>query len=570
MPRPLLVLCPIVLALAACGDDGRFLAADAGIDARLEGFDRPDDVCPGASHCADPGDGVLRVGAAARVFTPDLTETFTDEDGDGAWQDDEPYVDANGNGRFDGAWLFGGGRAANAVETDLEARAVVFQQGDTTAALVYVDAIGLFAGDVEQITGDPRLAAAGIDHTIVGATHAHDAVDTIGLWGPRPLVSGYVPAYNARVREAAIGAVLAAAAALQPAHLVIARTLVTNTPGDPRSRTDRWNQDLRDPTIFDPTLTVARFVRADAPTTTIATVVNWANHPEVSYFGDDHLKISAHFIHWTREALERGIPAGTYADHPDAIAGLGGVTVYVQGALGGQIGSLRGTAPLGFDGVPVTTLGHGFERVLGTNLARRALELLAAEGESVSELPLSYRTARFHARLDNVGLQVAYLVGLLAPHPTAGFDATQPIAPGNEPWLRLRASYLQVGPWALVTAPGELHPELWVGGYDGSWSWGWPLLDADKPNAPDLAEAPAPPYLRDLMLMNPGVEYPILAGLAFDFIGYIVPAYNYVLHPSSPYLDEAEGDHYEETYSVGPLVERHVVEPILALVRWRP
>jgi hypothetical protein len=70
------------------------------------------------------------------------------------------------------------------------------------------------------------------------------------------------------------------------------------------------------------------------------------------------------------------------------------------------------------------------------------------------------------------------------------------------------------------------------------------------------------------MLANPGVEYPVLAGLAMDFVGYIVPSYNYVLHPSSPYIDEAEGEHYEETYSLGPLVEQHAHHPLLDLAAW--
>ena len=34
------------------------------------------------------------------------------------------------------------------------------------------------------------------------------------------------------------------------------------------------------------------------------------------------------------------------------------------------------------------------------------------------------------------------------------------------------------------------------------------------------------------MLAHDGVRYPILAGLAEDYIGYIVPAYNYVLSPT--------------------------------------
>jgi len=556
-------------ALGGCGgDDGG--AADAGGDARLVGFDQPDDVCPGAAHCQSTGDGTLEVGAGRQVYTPVITETFTDENMDGEWQDTEPFDDANMNGIFDAYWLFGGGRAANAVETDLEARAVVFREGEVMVALVYCDAIGLLLGDIEEIQGDSRLAALGVDHVIVGATHGHDSVDTIGLWGPQPLVSGYNPEYNARLREAAVQAVIDAVGGLQPATMEIATTKLLNDPNDPQSRTDRWNKDIRDPVIFDPTLTVARFVKVGAPTETIATVVNWANHPEVSTFGDDNLKISSHYIHWLRQVIEEGVPAGLYADLPGGLPGLGGTTVFVQGALGGQIGSLRGTAPVGFDGNLVTQLGHPFERVLGTNVARRALETLRDQAQSTSVLPLSYRSARFHARVENTGFQVAFIIDLLAPHPLVGYDPDKAVGPGNEPWVPLRATYLQVGPLAIMTAPGELHPELWMGGYDGSWTWGWPLLDTNKPNAPDLMSAPQPPYLRDLMLANPGVEHPVLAGLAEDYVGYIVPAYNYVLSPTTPYIDEAEGDHYEETYSLGPEVEHHAVDPLLDLAAWRP
>ncbi|MEZ4400310.1 MAG: hypothetical protein R3B06_09850 [Kofleriaceae bacterium] len=557
------------LAVAACGDGGSGPpAVDAGvaIDARLEGFDRPDDVCPGAPHCASGGDGSLKVGAAARVFTPDVQEHWTDLDGDSEYDPGEPFDDVNGNGRFDAYWLFGGARAANGVKSDLEARAVVFEGGDTKVALVYCDAIGLLAGDIDAIRADPRIAAAGVDTVIVGSIHAHDAVDTIGLWGPSAFETGYNPAYNARLADATVEAVVAAAGSTAPAQLVIAKTLLLNTPGDAQSRTDHWNKDIRDPIIFDPTLTVARFVRADAPGTTIATVVNWADHPEMSAFGPDNLQVSSHYVHYLRAGIEGGVAAPWL----DPIEGIGGVTVFVQGALGGQIGSIRDAPVPGPDGTPITASGHPKEEALGTNLARRALEILRDDGETVTDLPLSYRTAQFHAQINNTGFQVAFLIGLLAPHPLVGYDPALAIGPGNEPWLPLRATYLQVGPLALITSPGELHPELWVGGYDGSWSWGWPILDTTKPNLPDLSTAPMAPYLRDVVLANPGVRYPILAGLAMDYVGYIVPAYNYVLDPNSPYINEAEGDHYEETYSLGPDVERHTVYPLLELAGWRP
>jgi hypothetical protein len=569
--RRALALIPAALAAAGCGDDGGAGDPDAGvIDARLEGFDQPDDSCPGASHCASAGDGQLRVGAAAKVFTPEITETWTDENADGEWQQDEPYVDANHNGTFDAYWLFGGGRAANGVKSDLEARAVVFQQGDTTVALVYVDAIGLLGGDIDAIRLDPSLAALGVDHVIVGSIHAHDAVDTIGLWGPDALTTGYNPAFNQRLRDATVAAIRDAVAGVQPATMEIGSTLLLNVDGDRQSRTDHWNKDIRDPVIFDPTMTVARFVKVGAPGQTIATVVNWADHPEMSAFGEDNLLVSSHYVHYLRDALEDGITTAQLPRRATDLAGVGGVTVFVQGALGGQIGSIRSAPVPGPDGVPITESGHPKEQALGLNLGERALELLRDEAESVSELPLSYRSATFHARIDNVGFQVAFLVQLLAPHALVGYDPSEAIGPGNTPWLPMHASYLQIGPLAIVTCPGELHPELWVGGYDGSWSWGWPIMDESKPNTPDLTAAPAGPYLRDLMLANPGVRYPVLAGLAQDYVGYIVPAYNYVLHPTSPYLDEADGDHYEETYSLGPDVEKHVLHPLLSLVGYRP
>ena len=558
-------------ALAACGDDASSGDPDAGVvDARLEGFDHPDDICPGAAHCASAGNGTLEVGAAAKVFTPTITETWTDENGDGEWQTEEPYVDANHNGVFDAYWLFGGGRAANGVKSDLEARAVVFKQGDTTVALVYLDAIGFLGGDIDLIRGDAALAALGIDHVVVGSIHAHDAVDTIGLWGQDALTSGYNPAYNERVRTAAIDAIKDAATHLSPATMVIGSSLLLNVDGDRTSRTDHWNKDIRDPVIFDPTMTVARFVKVGAPQQTIATVVNWADHPEMSAFGEDNLLISSHYVHYLRDAIEDGISRAQLPRRATALAGIGGVTVFVQGALGGQIGSIRAAPVPGPDGVPILDSGHPKEAALGLNLGERALEMLRDDGESVSDLPLSYRSARFHARVDNVGFQVAFLVDLLAPHALVGYDASEAIGPNNTPWLPLSATYLQIGPLAIVTCPGEIHPELWVGGYDGSWTWGWPLLDTAKPNAPDLMTAPAGPYLRDLVLANPGVRFPVLAGLAQDYVGYIVPAYNYVLHPTSPYIDEADGDHYEETYSLGPDVERHVIDPLMALVGFRP
>ncbi len=560
----------LLLACSAqlgCGGKDSPPPPDAG---GLEGFRGPDLVCPGDPGCASEGDGVLHVGAAKRAYTPQGFETYTDENGDREWQSDEPYADLNGNGKFDGVWLFGGGRAAIAVETDVEARALAFRQGDTSVALLYIDSVGLIAGDLDLIRQHPDVAGLGLDHVIIGSTHAHDTPDTVGLWGPNATTTGRQPFVLTALYAAAAAAIKEAVETAQPATMEIAQTKLLNDPANPASRTDDWNKDIRDPVIFDPSITIARFVRQGSPDATIGTLVSWANHPEVSHFSDtDSSEITAHYPHWLRRHVEQGVLATESSYAAADLAGLGGVTVFVQGALGGQIGSLRGTHPLGPDGTPLTTLGHAMDQAIGTNAAARALTALAQTGESTSVLPLRVKSALYNARVDNIYFHVGFLIDILGHHDLIGYDPSQPVDEDNLPWMPLRATYLQIGPLGLVTVPGELHPELWVGGYDGSWSWGWPLYDTTKVNLPKFDEAPQPPYMRDLVLAHDGVRYPIAAGLAQDYVGYIVPSYNYVLHPDTPYIQEAEGDHYEEVYSLGPDVERHVVHPILELLAYR-
>jgi hypothetical protein len=568
----------LVVSVILIGCGGGHVSPDAGVDAQLEGFTVPDLDCPGSTGCMSAGDGVLKVGAAKRIYTPQHFETYTDENGDKQWQASEPYTDLNHDGMFNGVWLFGGGRAAMATgnvanpwaTTDVETRAMAFVQGDTTVVIVYVDCIGLLAGDMDIIRKHPMLAGLDIDHIIVGATHAHDAPDTIGLWGPDVTITGREPFVMQSIYDNAAAAIKEAVTNVQPAQMVIASTLLINDPTVKTSLTDNFNKDIRDPVIFDPTLTVARFVKVSDPTTTIGTLVNWADHPEVAHFSaTDPATITAHYPHWLRDHIENGVLATESMYAATDLPGLGGVTVFVQGALGGQIGSLRGTHPPGPGGVPVTIESHAMDEALGTNAAAKALTALTDNGEVVTDLPLSITSAKFNARIDNTLFHVAFLVGILGPHDKVGYDPNLQIDDTNEPWLPLRSTYLQIGPLGIVTVPGELHPELWVGGYDGSWSWGWPFMDMTKPNLPMLDQAPAPPYMRDLVKAKPGVKYPVVAGLAEDYIGYIVPAYNYVLNADNPYITEADGDHYEEVYSLGPLVEQHAIHPILQLLQYK-
>ena len=122
---------------------------------------------------------------------------------------------------------------------------------------------------------------------------------------------------------------------------------------------------------------------------------------------------------------------------------------------------------------------------LGKNLARFALQALEDLAQPyTTDLVVSYRTAELYAEVMNAGYHALYLLDVF-DRQLYFFDETRPIEGTNIPWVRSRITWFQVGPIASITAPGELHPELWVGGYDGSWSFGNTVLN-ETVNAPDL------------------------------------------------------------------------------------
>ncbi len=534
-------------------------AADAAADGPPVPYAGPDDWCPGREHCMGAGDHQLYVGAGRALVNPTLVESdWTDLNGDHEWQRNEPFVDVNGNGRFDATWMagFGNGRPARGQHDDLEVRAIAFRYGDVTVAWAVIDCVGYFINDMDAARADPTLAGLDVDRVIISATHVHEAVDTVGMWGPTQTETGLNATYQQLTHQRIAQAVRAALGAMRPVSMRVAQVVPQDSTGDTRN----WVNDTRDPVIYDPTLTIVRFTDTEHPGTTVATWVNWAAHPE--YSGSRNNQLSADYVHYIRDVTENG-------DAAMHLAGLGGTTVFVQGALGGQVGP-GGTHVPDDTGALLTDSGLDKAAAAGRAMGRMALDAITAHGTDVasSDLSLSYRTAAIAAQVENVGYQGFYLTNIFSRDLLA-FDPALPFGPDNIPWVRSRVTYLQVGPVATITAPGELHPDLWVGTRDTRWSWGQPTLTPMQPNEPDLGTAPAPPYLRDLVLANPGVRWGFVSGLTEDFLGYIVPSYNFLLDPVAPYLHEPTGDHYEETNSVGPGAERFLQYPMMALARWR-
>lgn len=557
----------MVALAASCGGGGGDDTPDAGPDLGGPRDPFPELACPGGPGCAGTGDGVLAVGAGRASITPNLAEyetEFVDENDNGEWDSGEEFTDTNGNGKFDGAWMagFGNGRPATGVHADVWARAVVFDWNDLRLGVVVVDTVGWMSNEIDN-TRAMLPASLEIDHLIMQATHVHEAIDTMGLWGRQELQTGLDPDYQALVRQKSVEALEAAVAALEPVTMSYATAETLDESGSARP----FVGDGRDPVVLDPTVTVVSFQSVANPGTSVATLVHWAAHPE--YAGDENNLITPDCVYLIREALENGLP-----EEPDrglpALAGLGGEVVYLQGPLGGQIGP-KDTRPIGTDGLEIASSSLEKADAVGRNVGRIALEAITSTDDviDVANPDLEFRTGLVDLRVENTFYHVAGLVGVF-DREFYGYDESKPIGGTNIPYIDSRVTYFRVGTLGVITAPGELHPELFIGGYDGSFSHDVPIVSADNPNPPPLEMAPQGPYMREVMTTSPKVDHAICMAVAEDMVGYIVPSYNYQLSENTPYIEEAEGDHYEETNSVGPLVEEQAVGAMWELVNWTP
>ena len=59
-----------------------------------------------------------------------------------------------------------------------------------------------------------------------------------------------------------------------------------------------------------------------------------------------------------------------------------------------------------------------------------------------------------------------------------------------------------------------------------------------------------------------------VGGLGNDELGYIIPPFQFELHDTVPWFDEAEGDHYEETNALSPTMGPRLDEELVRLTTW--
>ena len=521
-------------------------------------------------------------------FTPPVRdrERWNDCGYDGLCPEDEGYVEADEgelDGELQGIWIagFSAGRPAQYcpealigcdrpeccvskyAHDDLRVQIAVLRRGETTVAFAALDAVGYFHSYIDTIR-EEVAEQAGIDLLIMASSHSHESADTVGQWGPGdgiPVRPGRDARYMRSIHEQTVEGIKQAVSELRPARVEVA-VIDTGVEGMAMG-------DSRPPYIFDDNVPVVRLIEAGEGGAPIATMLSVGNHAEVLWSGNPYL--SADYFHFTREYVAEGLDEVRDEQGEvvkPALEGLGGVTVMFAGAVGGLINPGASTA-LDYADRPYREHGYAKADALGQRLAMHVLQAHErGDFEALEEAPLSFATKRFLTPITNtIFLLAGFVINLFEREMyNAVKESLITFEPGP-PHVMSQVAVVRLGPLTFFTAPGEAFPELLVGGYPdrpstqtpvigdvlgervpiGCDSNGLPpliggmgmfpcLVKPDQENPPDWSAAPGPPYAYDLI---PG-EYPFFIGLGMDFLGYMVPAYDY-----EP--DDAPGAHYEET-----------------------
>ncbi len=471
----------------------------------------------------------LQVGFAQISITPSIVDEWEDVNDDAQFDPEiDTWTDKNGNGVFDTVWIAGfqKGRAAQGVKNDLMAVAAVIDDGDKRIAIIAVDTIGL----MRKFVLDIRQSASkkwGLNHLMIHATHNHEGPDTQGLWGPSLFESGVNDDYMRDLKESILSAIETAISNLGPAEMSIARIAA-----DPRTPI----KDKRKPIVIDEDIRALLFRRPDQ--SVIGTLVNFGIHVELAW--DKNLLLTSDIAGY----LRRGISEGIYYDEELRMPGLGGTTLWLTGNIGGLMTS--GPSDPIYDvflNEKITEAGDHKARAFGYSLAKSIIDAAEQDSFIQSRTPrLTIRTREVELGIDNLLLSIATLMGLVDSDPKLHL---------TPPFVRYlsEVTFIQLGDATVTAIPGELYPEIAVGGIE-------------NPDGADHTIMPQEiPPLRSLL---PG-KVNLMVNLANDAIGYIIPKSEW--DNSAPWIYREDEETYGEVVSLGSETAPAIHSAIVDIVK---
>ncbi len=429
------------------------------------------------------------------------------------------------------------GRNPIGVHDPLYARILIVSNKKETLAIVGLDLIGFFHNQVQDLRKLSGFDQPG-KYLFVASTHDHSGPDTLGLWGPWPGVSGVNSRYLQRIESAVAKKINELSQNLKPVRL---SGLTKELPPNGLCR------DSRDPVVIDPYFSIVHVQSRDQKT--VANIVHWPCHAEV--------------LNHANQFLTADFP-GVLCDRMEKKSG--GTCVFINGPIGGL---LTPEETKGKDGSweENNRIGKAVADFALKNLPH--LMPINASKISVSSQTILIPVQNSRYLLFLYSLVFGHKLFLKdgtplkqSPYWIALKHAFHLLKPKESPWVKSEVSLIRVGPLTILGIPGEIFPELVIGGYHGRYRFGHPLIKPSNPNPPDLSKAPKGPYLWSEI---PG-KIKIVAGLANDELGYMVPGYDFKVTRDLIMEPRPKGDHYEETNSVGPAVTDIVLKAAKSLL----
>ena len=303
-------------------------------------------------------------------------------------------------------WLGGYGREiqSTGVHDDLYAKAFAINNGNETVLIIAADLVGLLIDHVNDIRNELVLEGIPFDNIIINSTHSHSAPDTLGIWNVNPTKSGIDFNYLADVKSKIVTAGKAALESMVPADLYIAKTTAEGI-----------TKNLRIEDYKDDEVVVLQ--AKDSAGQTIATLVNFASHPEV--MDSKSTVITADFCYYLNRDIEEE---------------FGGGSMFVNNALGGM--------------VTANVTENTFEETerIGSLLAEKVIEAMKNAELIKSDKLVSVRK-ELDMELDNEGFKYLSEIGVFDRDFSSGMVHTE-------------VGYIEIGPLLIATIPGELLPKL--------------------------------------------------------------------------------------------------------------
>ena len=303
----------------------------------------------------------------------------------------------------------GPGRASTEKRGELWVRAVVFDKGGVSVAIVGSDFLGFPAVLGNKVRA--KIESIPAENILISATHTHSAPDCYGF----PDAQGKPGAdleYLDLVCDRMAEAIIEAKTSLVPAKLRIGTGEAVG-----KIAYNYYAEDL-----YDPRCSVIQALgEGDAA---IATVVNYAIHPEV--LGPRQGITSADVIGPLYDRIEQSV---------------GGIAVFVNGALGGMVtADCRGP-----DGNDVQTWEE-CQRI-GSLLADEALRI--AGSAPIQQSPL----LRCHAKTVSFPVESAMLRAIIERSPL-GFKLA------DDGTISTQMNLVELGNARIATIPGEALPNI--------------------------------------------------------------------------------------------------------------